>query len=69
MLELFNYEVIYHLNISYKVDYIVNKFYTLFKDNRWDFEHCVKHNIKEDVVIQNEWIDKCMTVNMVILIL
>ena len=26
-----------------KIDYIVSKLYTLLKDSRWDFEHCVKH--------------------------
>lgn len=50
-----------------KVDYIVGKLYTLLKDSRWDFEHCVKHlfvlhqNDKEEVVVkQNEWINKCI---------
>lgn len=50
-----------------KVDYIVSKLYTLFKDSRWDFEHCVEylfvleHNAKEEIIVkQNEWIDKCI---------
>ena len=50
-----------------KIEYIVSKLYTLLKDSRWDFEHCVKHlfvlhqNDKEDIVAkQHEWINACI---------
>ena len=50
-----------------KVNHIVDKLYTLLKDSRWDFEHCVEHlfvlehNAKEEIVAnQNEWVDKCI---------
>lgn len=53
-----------------KVDYIVDKLYTLLKDSHWDFEHCVKdlfvlnQNDKEEVVAkQDEWINKCIEKN------
>lgn len=50
-----------------KMDYIINKLYTLLKDSRWDFEKCVKQlfvveqNEKENIVIkQKEWINQCI---------
>ena len=47
-----------------KINCIVSKLYTLFKDSRWDFEHCVKHlfvlehNTKEEIIVKQNGYEK-----------